>query len=113
MSHSLLNEAKAMQEQLSAWRRALHKIPETGTQLPQTVQFIEEQLKEAAKDKSDPESAESNLLERVRNVYEIISSDAVDNTVKNEILKSVIEKIVYDRESDELKVYYYYKPQPQ
>ncbi len=46
MSHSLLNEAKAMQEQLSAWRRALHKIPETGTQLPQTVQFIEEQLKE-------------------------------------------------------------------
>ena len=74
---------------------------------------LEEQLKEAAKNNSDPESAESNLLERVRNVYEIISSDAVDNTVKNEILKSVIEKIVYDRESDELKVYYYYKPQSQ
>ena len=67
----------------------------------------------SAKNNSDPESAESNLLERVRNVYEIISSDAVDNTVKNEILKSVIEKIVYDRESDELKVYYYYKPQSQ
>lgn len=46
MSHSLLNEAKAMQEQLSAWRRAFHKIPETGTKLPQTVRFIEEQLKE-------------------------------------------------------------------
>lgn len=74
---------------------------------------LEKQLKESEDSKTDSESDESNLLDRVRNVYEIICSDAVGNTVKNEILKSVIEKIVYDRESDELKVYYYYKPQPQ
>ena len=52
------------------------------------------------------------MLDRVRNVYEIISSDVINNTTKNEILKSVIEKIVYDRDSDELKVYYYYTPEP-
>ena len=74
---------------------------------------LEKQLKESENNKTDSESDESNLLDRVRNVYEIICSDAVGNTVKNEILKSVIEKIVYDRESDELKVYYYYKPQSQ
>ena len=71
---------------------------------------LEEQLKEAEDNASDPGSAETNLLERVRNVYDIVSSDSVDPVTKNEILKSVIEKIVYDKTSDELKVYYYYKP---
>ena len=71
---------------------------------------LEEQLQAASKKDPDSYSAESSLIERVRNVYEIICSDSVDNTTKNEILKSVIEKIVYNRESDELKVYYYYRP---
>lgn len=53
------------------------------------------------------------MLERVRNVYEIICSDTVDNVTKNEILKNIIDKIVYNREKDELKVYYYYTPQTQ
>ena len=75
--------------------------------------LIEKQLQEAAQNKPEPESIEKNLLEHVRNVYEIINSDSVDAVTKNVILKSVIEKIIYDKESDELKVYYYYKPQPQ
>ena len=75
--------------------------------------LIEKQLQEAAQNKPEPESIEKKLLEHVRNVYEIINSDSVDAVTKNVILKSVIEKIIYDKESDELKVYYYYKPQPQ
>ncbi len=75
--------------------------------------LIEKQLQEAAQNNPEPESIEKNLLEHVRNVYEIINSDSVDAVTKNAILKSVIEKIIYDKESDELKVYYYYKPQPQ
>ena len=53
------------------------------------------------------------MLERVRNVYEIVSSESVDDVTKNEILKSIIEKIVYNKEEDTLEVYYYYKPQTQ
>lgn len=75
--------------------------------------LLEKQLQEAAQNKPEPESIKKNLLEHVRNVYEIINSDSVDAVTKNVILKSVIEKIIYDKESDELKVYYYYKPQPQ
>ena len=44
MKHQLLQEAEAMQEQLVTWRRGLHRIPETGTHLPQTVTFIKNQL---------------------------------------------------------------------
>ncbi len=66
---------------------------------------------EAAKQKKDPASdCEFAMLERVKNVYDIISSDKVGNSVKNEILRSIIEKIVYDKETDTLKIYYYYKP---
>lgn len=37
-------EAIALQQQLIIWRRALHQIPEVGTQLPQTMIYIREQL---------------------------------------------------------------------
>lgn len=49
------------------------------------------------------------MLSRVNNVYEILNSD-MDNVTKNELLKTVVEKIVYDRPSDTLKVYYFYSP---
>lgn len=39
-------EAAAMQEQLTSWRRDLHQMPETGIKLPRTMQFIREKLEE-------------------------------------------------------------------
>ena len=76
-------------------------------------ELIQAQLHEAEENKPESESVDESLLAQVRNVYEIVSSESVDPVTKNEILKSVIEKIVYNRKSDELKVYYYYKPKPQ
>ena len=76
------------------------------------IEQIKKQLEEVEKTIDVPSNDDSIMLDRVRNVYEIISSDVINNTTKNEILKSVIEKIVYDRDSDELKVYYYYTPEP-
>lgn len=37
-------EAAEMQQQLVAWRRQLHQIPELGIHLPQTMQLITQQL---------------------------------------------------------------------
>ena len=39
-------EAREINEKLIQWRRALHQIPEVGTQLPQTMAYIREQLDE-------------------------------------------------------------------
>jgi amidohydrolase len=39
-------EAAAMQAQLVAWRRDLHRMPETGIHLPQTMAYIQEKLEE-------------------------------------------------------------------
>lgn len=40
MQNQLLKEANEFQEKLSAWRRALHQIPEIGLHLPKTVAFV-------------------------------------------------------------------------
>ena len=39
-------EARALQEQIVQWRRAMHQIPETGIHLPQTMNYICQQLEE-------------------------------------------------------------------
>lgn len=43
---TLRQEAEEMQELLVTWRRALHQMPEVGTQLPETMAFIQQQLAE-------------------------------------------------------------------
>lgn len=50
------------------------------------------------------------MLLRVKNVYDILSSNSVDVMTKNEVLRSVVEKIIYEKDKDLLKVYYYYMP---
>ena len=46
MTHQILEEARAMQTELTEWRHTLHQIPELGLYLPQTTAFIKEKLTE-------------------------------------------------------------------
>lgn len=71
---------------------------------------LEKQLSELKEEKSSTKNEDKDMLMRVKNVYDILSSDSVDVTTKSEVLRSVVEKIVYDREKDLLKVYYYHMP---
>lgn len=47
------------------------------------------------------------MLEKIGNVYEMLQSDNYSNQQKNEMLRSIVEKIVYTRATDTLDVYYY------
>lgn len=71
---------------------------------------LEKQLSELKEEKSSTKNEDKDMLMRVKNVYDILSSNSVDVTTKSEVLRSVVDKIVYDREKDLLKVYYYYMP---
>lgn len=46
MDMNALDEAKAISEEIVAWRRALHKTPEIGLVLPQTAAFVKARLDE-------------------------------------------------------------------
>lgn len=91
----------------------LEEYQENKKLVQREKELLEKQLEECRVEEPEEDPSKAAMLERVRNVYEIICSDTVDNVTKNEILKNIIDKIVYNREKDELKVYYYYTPQPQ
>lgn len=71
---------------------------------------LEKQLSELKEEKISTKNEDKDMLMKVKNVYDILSSDSVDAMTKNEVLRNVVEKIVYNREKDELKVYYYHMP---
>ena len=120
LSAVLLEQLKQIDGKLERIKEAyrngvdtLEEYKENKLMVQKEQQLLEKQLAELPEEKSDQDLAESHMLERVRNVYEIVSSESVDDVTKNEILKSIIEKIVYNKEEDTLEVYYYYKPQTQ
>jgi amidohydrolase len=43
---NIVEEAKKMQDQIVAWRRELHQIPEVGLELPQTAAYVADKLSE-------------------------------------------------------------------
>lgn len=46
MGNDFMKEAREMKEELVGWRRALHQIPEIGTHLPKTVEYVTARLEE-------------------------------------------------------------------
>ena len=120
LSDILLDQLKRIDEKLDRIKEAyrngvdtLEEYKENKALVQNEKQLLEKQLAELPAQDSESAQAESALLDRVKNVYEIVNSESVDDVTKNEILKSIIEKIVYNKEKDTLEVYYYYKPQTQ
>lgn len=60
-------------------------------------------------DLPDEQDTVSLMLDNVRNVYEILSSDA-DTLEKSEAIKSIIEKIVFYKDEMNIDVYFYFAP---
>lgn len=54
-----------------------------------------------------PAASKDKFLEHVQNGYDIISSDQFSDQQKNEALSNIVEKIIYDKENDKLKLYFY------
>ena len=70
---------------------------------------LEQQLKELEdhRPKEDSNPAADMLL-KVQGVYDILVSDSYTCSQKNEALKQIIDKVVYDKENDTLKIYYFF-----
>lgn len=120
LSAVLLEQLQHIDEKLNRIKEAyrngvdtLEEYKENKQMILKEKKLLEKQLSELPEKKPEQDSAESKMLKRVKNVYEIIKSESVDDVTKNEILKSIIEKIIYHKDEDVLEVYYYYKPQTQ
>lgn len=58
-------------------------------------------------DNNDGRDLTAVALKKVHSVYDILVSDQYTNTQKSEALKQIIDKIVFDRKNDSLKIYYF------
>lgn len=43
---NILEETKKIEKEIIQWRRDLHRIPELNLNLPKTVEYVKEKLKE-------------------------------------------------------------------
>lgn len=69
---------------------------------------LEAQLNELLNSTSEQSTDHSTLmLQRVQTTYEIIKSDKYTTVQKSEALKQVVDKIVYNRKEDTLKISYF------
>lgn len=70
---------------------------------------LERQLAELEENTPDkiPDDPTPKMLDRVSSVHDILVSDSYSLVQKNEALKQIIDKIVYDRESDSLKIHFF------
>lgn len=72
---------------------------------------LENQLKELMlkeEDSDQEENITNAMLQKVKNVYDILISDKYTTTQKSEALKQIVDKIVYNRQNSTLKIYYFY-----
>ena len=46
-------------------------------------------------------------MEKIKNVYSIVTDENNDMRTRALALRSVVERCVYDKENDELKIFFY------
>ena len=54
-----------------------------------------------------PKDAESTMINRIRNVYEIITNPDISMEEKNKAARSIMEKIVFDRATGSVNIFFY------
>lgn len=85
----------------------LEEYKRTKETLQQERRRLEENLKLLDPDKKSPAEEKQIMLKRIKSVCDILTS-GTDTVEKNDALKSIVEKIVYDKDTDTLKIYYHY-----
>ena len=68
------------------------------------------QIKELSDSESEKETAPDSqaMLKRVQSIYTILESDKYTTAQKNEALKQIVDKIIYNRQENTLKIYFFY-----
>lgn len=73
---------------------------------------IVHRLKQLSVQNTEPSNDKETMLKEVANVYNCLKSDDFTNQQKNDMLRSVVDKIIYNRESNTLDIFFYMaKPQ--
>lgn len=107
-----LDELVPKEERIKASYRegidTLAEYKENKRLIQEERERLESQLNELLNQSSSSNDDYNKImLQRIRNVYDILISDNYTTTQKNEALKQVVDKIIYNRKEDLLDIYYF------
>ena len=69
---------------------------------------LEERISCCQPEVPEADDTEIEMKNRIQNVYDLISDDSFSDQEKSEALRSIVEKIVYNRDTDTADIYFYY-----
>ena len=121
-----VNERELLEEQLSqislkenrikqAYRDGIDTLEEYKHNkgiIENERQEIIQKIEKYSIKKEDTSSEKESMLKDIENVYKVIQSETFTNQQKNDMLRTVVDKIIYNRENDTLDICYY-RPKPQ
>lgn len=84
----------------------LEEYRENKAFLQKEREDINARIADLSRGPSDDQDAAAAVLQKVSNAYSMLSSDSYTDAQKNAALKQIVDKIVFNRDSDELKIYY-------
>ncbi|MCX4316716.1 MAG: hypothetical protein OSJ52_08785, partial [Lachnospiraceae bacterium] len=68
---------------------------------------LEKQLASSQESLSSPEEEEALLRRKIQNVYELLSNSDVETRLKSAAIRSVCEKIIYHKKTEEFQIFLY------
>ena len=74
---------------------------------------LEEQLTKLTRKPEDPEDNTRKMLQSISSILDILQSDSFTPQEKNAALKSIVEKITYDRANSHIDVDFYLAENPE
>lgn len=86
----------------------LEEYKENKDILKRERESLEAELNQIQTVPDKPDINKQIMLERVHNIYDLLQDENVSDEKKGDLIRSIVEKIIYDKESDSLKIYYYY-----
>jgi len=69
-------------------------------------QILQQQIDSLKPAGTSGQTYQTAIKGQIKNVYELVTNDAIDIQTKNEAMKSIIDRIVYDKPGNTLKIYF-------
>ena len=88
----------------------LEEYKENKKLIQEERERLEAQLAELKKSNTvtSTEDVSRKMLQNISSVYNVLISENYTTSQKNDSLRQIVDKIIYDRRNDTLKIYYYY-----
>lgn len=123
---SSLDDTALYQSQLSKISVRLHRIQQAYEFGIDTIEEYKEKKQQLLKEKErllslldqlnttqeDPEADRKLMMERIKNVYDVLRDNSVDYKTKGDFIRSVVEEIIWNRQQNTLEFHLYMAKNP-